>query len=116
MVILTLIIISNPPSLDLEPLELLLALAAFEQAPKVLLMGQGIHYANKFQQAKKTNGKSPSKVMSALPMYDCDEILIRKDDLIEQGLEATDLQDFCRLIDNQDIKQLINQSKHCVNF
>ncbi len=113
---MTLIIISNPPSQDLEPLELLLALAAFEQAPKILLLGQGVHYANKFQQAKKTNGKSPSKVISALPMYDCDEILVRKDDLIEQGLEVTDLQDFYRLVDNHEIKQLINQSKHCVNF
>ena len=35
---MTLIIISNPPSQDLEPLELLLALAAFEQAPKILLL------------------------------------------------------------------------------
>lgn len=49
-------------------------------------------------------------------MYDCDEILVRKDDLIEQGLEVTDLQDFYRLVDNHEIKQLINQSKHCVNF
>lgn len=113
---MTLIIISNPPSLDLEPLELLLALAAFEQAPKILLLGQGLHYANKLQQAKRTNGKSPSKVISALPMYDCEEILVRQEDLLQQGLALEDLQDFCRIVDNKQIKQLINQSKHCVNF
>lgn len=113
---MTLIIISTPPTLDLEPLELILAMAAFEQAPKVLLLGSGIHYFNKFQQAKKSNGKSPTKVASALPMYDCEEIFVRKQDLQAQGLDKTDLQDFCELVSNEQIKHIINQSKHCVNF
>lgn len=112
----TLIIISTPPTLDLEPLELILAMAAFEQAPKVLLLGQGIHYFNKFQQAKKPNGKSPAKVASALPMYDCEEVFVREQDLEIQGLDRKDLQDFCSLVDNEQIKHIINQSKHCVNF
>lgn len=113
---MTLIIISTPPTLDLEPLELILALAAFEQAPKVLLLGNGIHYLNKLQQAKKPNGKSPSKVISALPMYDCEDIFVREPDLQQCGLNKEDLQDFCRFIDNKQIKELIKQSKHCVNF
>ncbi len=113
---MTLIIISTPPSLDLEPIELVLALAAFEQEPKLLLMGQGIHYANTLQQAKKAKGKSPSKVISALPMYDCEKIYVSAKGLADQGLEKSDLQDFCHLVDGEQIKQLIKQSKHCVNF
>lgn len=113
---MTLIIISTPPTLDLEPLELILALAAFEQAPKVLLLGNGIHYLNKLQQAKKANGKSPSKVISALPMYDCEEIFVREQDMQLQGLSKEDLQGFCSLIGNDQIQVLIKQSKHCVNF
>lgn len=113
---MTLIIISSPPTLDLEPIELTLALAAFEQAPKILLLGQGIHYANLLQSEKKPNGKSPSKLMSALPMYDCEEIYVGIKGMYEQGLKQQDLQGFCHFVDDKSIKQLINQSKHCVNF
>lgn len=113
---MTLIIISTPPTLDLEPLELILALAAFEQTPKVLLLGQGIHYANTLQKQKKPGGKSPSKVISALPMYDCEEILIREQDLLLQGLQINDLQSFCSFVNDEQIQQLIKHSKHCVNF
>ncbi len=113
---MTLIIISSPPTLDLETIELVLALAAFEQAPKLLLLGQGIHYASLLQQEKKAKGKSPSKVVSALPMYDCETVYIAAKGLAEQGLEPEDLQSFCQLVDDEQIKQLIKQSKHCVNF
>lgn len=112
----TLIIISNPPSLDLEPIELVLALSAFDQNPSILLLGQGLHYANISQQAKKTEGKSPAKVMAALPMYDCENLFIRHSDLQEQGLGQEDLHDFCEILNDEEIKQVIKQSKHCVNF
>jgi sulfur relay (sulfurtransferase) DsrF/TusC family protein len=113
---MTLIIISSPPSLDLEPIELVLALAAFEQKPTLLLTGKGLHYMHTLQQEKRSNGKSPSKVVSVLPMYDCEKVFVRTSCLSEQGLCEEDLHDFCRLISDDEIKQLINLSKHCVNF
>jgi sulfur relay (sulfurtransferase) DsrF/TusC family protein len=113
---MTLIIISSPPTLDLEPIELTLALAAFDRAPTVLLLGQGIHYANLLQSEKKPNGKSPSKVVSVLPMYDCEDIYVSEKNMLEQGFIKSDLQDSCKLVGDEQIKQLINQSKHCVNF
>jgi tRNA 2-thiouridine synthesizing protein C len=113
---MTLIIISTPPTLDLEPIELILALAAFDQSPSLLLLGQGIHYANTLQLAKRSGGKSPSKVLAALPMYDCEEIFISATDITEQGFNIKDLHSHCTLINDDRIKQLINQAKHCVNF
>lgn len=113
---MTLIIISSAPTLDLEPVELALALAAFEQQPKILLMGQGIFYANTLQQAKRTNGKASNKVVSALPMYDCEEIFICQADIERFGLETDILQPFCTVVDKQQLQQLIKQSKHCVNL
>lgn len=113
---MTLIIISSPPTLDLEPIELTLALAAFEQAPKLLFINQGIHYLNIFQNMKKTNGKSPAKIMSVLPMYDCDEVFVAEQSMLNQGLVKEDLHPFCQFLDNQQIKELIKNSKHCVNF
>jgi tRNA 2-thiouridine synthesizing protein C len=113
---MTLIILTKAPTPDLEPIELLLALAAFEQNPKLLLLGPGIFHANSLQQEKKPQGKAAGKVLSVLPMYDCEEILISKSDLAQTSLEVEDLQSFCRLISDEEIKQLIQQSKHCVTF
>lgn len=113
---MTLIIINSAPTLDLEPIELVLALAAFEQQPKVLLTGLGIFHANTLQQAKRSNGKAANKVIPALPMYDCEEIFIRQSDIEHFGLEKDILQPFCTVLNKQQLQQLIKQSKHCVNL
>jgi tRNA 2-thiouridine synthesizing protein C len=113
---MTLIIIKTAPTPDLEPVELLLALGAFEQNPKLLLLGPGIYYANAQQQEKKPQGKAAGKVLAVLPMYDCEEIFVSQSDLAQLSLEAKDLQSFCRLVTDSEIKQLIQQSKHCVTF
>ena len=113
---MTLIILTKAPTPDLEPVELLLALAVFEQNPKLLLLGPGIFHANSLQQEKKPQGKAAGKMLSVLPMYDCEEILISQRDLALTSLDIKDLQGFCRLVSDEEIKQLIQQSKHCVTF
>lgn len=113
---MTLIIVNSAPTLDLEPIELVLALAAFEQKPKLLLLEAGIFYANKYQQEKRLNGKASGRVLSALPLYDCDEVFVSRRDLEQLSLSKDELQDFCTLINDDEIKKLIHQSKHCVNF
>lgn len=113
---MTLIIINTAPTLDLEPIELLLASAAFDQQPKLLLLNQGIFYANALQQEKRIKGKSAAKILAALPLYDCDEIYVRQKDLEHFGLDASSLQPFCTLINDAEIKTLIGQSNHCVSF
>ncbi len=113
---MNLIIVSTAPTPDLEPIELLLALAAFEQNPKLLLLGPGIYHANILQQEKKPQGKAAAKILSVLPMYDCEEIFVSKSDLEQLSLNQDDLQSFCQAISDEKIKQLIQQSKHCVTF
>lgn len=113
---MTLIIINSAPTLDLEPIELVLALAAFEQSPKILLMGPGIFHANIHQQSKRPNGKAANKVIPALPIYDCEEIFICQADIEHFGLEKDILQSFCTVLNKEQLQQLIKQSKHCVNL
>lgn len=113
---MTLLILTKAPTPDLEPIELLLALAAFEQEPKLLLLGPAIYHANTLQQEKKPQGKSAGKVLSVLPMYDCDEILISESDFAQLSLDSKDLQSFCRMVSDSEIRDLIQQSKHCVTF
>jgi tRNA 2-thiouridine synthesizing protein C len=113
---MTLIILTKAPTPDLEPVELLLALAAFEQNPQLLLLGSGIYHANLLQQEKKPQGKAAGKVISVLPMYDCEEILVSQSDLEQLSLGIEDLQSFCRLVSDDEIKKMIRKSKHCVTF
>ena len=113
---MNLIIVSTGPTPDLEPIELLLALAAFEQNPKLLLLGPGIYHANLLQKEKKPQGKAAGKVLAALPMYDCDEIFVSHKDLAQLSLTKDDLQSFCQVVGDDEIKQLIQHSKHCVTF
>ncbi len=113
---MTLIIINKSPTIDLEPIELLLASAAFDQQPKLLLLGEGVFYANALQQEKRIKGKSAAKLLAALPMYDCDEVFVRQKDLESFGLEASSLQSFCTLVSDAEIQTLIGQSNHCVSF
>ena len=113
---MTLLIITKAPTPDLEPVELLLALAAFEQNPKLLLLGQGIYYANTLQKEKKPHGKAAGKLLSVLPMYDCEDIFVSQSDLSGLSLSEQDLQSFCRFIGDNEIKKMIKQSRHCVTF
>lgn len=68
--------ITTPPTLDSEVLELGMACAAFEQAVSFVFSGQGLHWLNPDLGAQRPGGKSPAKLLSALSMYDCDDLFV----------------------------------------
>lgn len=113
---MTLIIIKSAPTLDLEPIELLLASSAFDQSPQLLLMQEGIFHASTLQQEKRPQGKSAGKLLSALPMYDCGDVYVSKKDIVRYSLDEQKLQPFCILVDDKQIQDIISNSKHCVSF
>jgi len=113
---MNLIILKSPPSSDLEAAELILACAAFEQAPALLLLGQGIHWALKDAGSIRADSKALNKLFSALPMYDCDQIYVEQDSLNNHQFNANQLHPFCTITDTQDIKKLMSQAKKTVAF
>ncbi|WP_419810701.1 sulfurtransferase complex subunit TusD [Bacterioplanoides sp.] len=82
-----LIHIKTPPTLDLEPLELGMACAAFEQKVAFVFSGDGKRWLQKDLPALRPGGKSASKLISALAMYDCDQVYY----LAEDNNDATEL-------------------------
>ena len=108
------ILINTPPSPDLETLELCLATAAFDQKPVIIFSGPGVLHLNPGLSAAKKGGKSATKLISAFPMYDCDDVKVCNADLEAFGLTAEQLPDFCKAIPNADIGNLMNAATHTV--
>ncbi|WP_221795517.1 DsrE family protein [Oceanobacter mangrovi] len=112
----TLVIVSQPPSPEPEALELAMALAAFDQQVGLLFTGAGLLWLVNDLQARQTGGKSPARLIKALPMYDCENIYACQQSLDQLGLAATSLSALARLIDSSAISQLIQQHDHCLRF
>lgn len=106
-----LILISTPPTLDLEPLELGMACAAFEQTVAFVFTGNGLQWLTPGQQAKRPGGKAPDKLIKALAMYDCDQLYVIEDasGVVEKASNA-------ELIQPDQLKHLIARSKHQLYF
>ncbi len=112
----TLLMLSSPPGQDMEALELALALAAFEHPVSVLLLGSGIGWLNTPQQPRKPGGKSPDKLMSALPMYDIEQVFYRVDDTNGHASPAGRQATLATGLSNDETRHLIQQHHHCLSF
>ena len=104
-----LIHIKTPPTLDLEPLELGMACAAFEQKVAFVFSGEGKNWLQKDLPALRPGGKSASKLISALAMYDCDQVFYLEDGDKEHHDNAQPLA-------TKDLKALQENSKHQLVF
>lgn len=110
-----LVIISSPPSLDLEASELVLALAAFDLPVTLVFVGLGTHWLYT-QNARKSGGKSAHKVLAALPIYGVEQVFCLKNDLALHGVEESSLPNFVHLLDQAQYQQQLAQSQHCFTF
>lgn len=104
-----LIHITTPPTLDLEPLELGMACAAFEQKVAFVFSGEGKNWLLKDLPALRPGGKSASKLISALAMYDCDQVFYLEDGDKEHHDNAQPLA-------TQDLKALQKNSRNQLVF
>ncbi|UXD87526.1 DsrE family protein [Thalassolituus hydrocarboniclasticus] len=110
------IVIRSAPANDPEALEMALALAAFEHEIRLIFQGPGIFWLMKTQEARKPGGKSPAKVISALPMYDCEAIFYAQSDLQQLNIPAENLTPLAKPLSYSDITELLRSSQHCLSF
>lgn len=104
----TTIVISSPPDPDLEALDLPLALAAFDQSVCLLFMGSGIFWLLEAQSSRKPMGKSPSRVISALPLYDCGPVYYSGADAERMNVSDAALSDVAIPCSAEDIVSLLS--------
>lgn len=108
------VLVSTPPSPDPEVIEMILALAAFEHDVSVVFRGAGTGWLLKEQTSRKPGGKSPARVLSALPMYDVDQIGYCVNDAL--AVNAGDLLSLAKPMSDDMIRSLINNSDFCLSF
>lgn len=78
-------------SLAREGLDALLACAAFEQKVSVLFLNDGVFQLLKNQQSDAIEQKSLEKSLTALPLYDVNELFADQQSLIERQLDEEQL-------------------------
>lgn len=110
-----LIIIESAPTADLEASEIALALAAFDLPVQVVFRGMGVFWLLN-QEARKTGGKSASKVLAAFPMYDIDQLLILETDIVKYSININSLVLKAKAIPTKNLTSLIKSAIHCFTF
>lgn len=109
------IIINTPPTADLEASELALALAAFDLPVKLFFIGLGVSWLLE-QEPRKPQGKSASKVLSALPMYGVEDVFCSVESLTKLALEKNEISTLAKVVSNSELRAEISRCQHCLTF
>lgn len=109
------IIISSPPSADLEASELALALTAFEMPVQLFFVGLGVTWLID-QQARKPNGKAANKVIAALPMYGVEQVFCCQSSLQTLAIEQNALPSFVSVLASESLQQQLQHCRQCLTF
>ena len=90
-----------------ETLDLALAGGAFELPISLLFMADGVFQLVVKQQAKMVEQKDLSANLQALPLFGVEEILVMADSLTERGLTSEQLLLPAKLIQQQQLANLL---------
>lgn len=111
-----LIVIRNAPSADLEAIELALAMGAFDHQVSLLFIGAGLLWLINHQQERKPGGKSPSKLVNALPIYDCEAVYYSRADLEALQLDKRLINSVARELEPDAIRELVSRQQFCMGL
>lgn len=109
------VVITQPPSLDLEASELALALAAFDLPVQLIMRGMGITWLLP-QESRKPNGKAAHKVLAACPLYGIERVYCTQEDLDPYFADSATLPSFVYILNNEALAKLISNSQACFTF
>ncbi len=93
-----------------EALDMALATAAFDQKVQLVFLNDGVYQLTNQQQAELKQRKNISKTLSALALYDVNDVYVDKDSLEERGLKPEQLFSDAMPVDHEKINQLIQQA------
>ena len=109
------VIIQSPPNADLEAAELILALAAFDLPVTVVFRDAGLFWLLS-QESRKPKGKSPSKLLSAFPLYGIETLHYLSGDSLRFGVPSGHLPDNAQSITEAELQHRLQQSTSCLTF
>lgn len=98
--------IQTVPDAYLEPLELALAMAAFDHEVSLVFSQQGLTWLQPEKQSNIAGGKSPSKMLASLALFNINEVYALDDKNIEMA----------QCISDKQYQALLNQAHYHLSF
>ncbi|WP_317928797.1 sulfurtransferase complex subunit TusC [Halioxenophilus sp. WMMB6] len=114
-----LLLVSHPPYSTRngrDAIDVALTFGAFEMAITVLFKGDGVWQLLANQQSDSIGQKSIAKLITALPMYDIDDIYVCAESLAQRGIQVSDLAIAAQPLAADGIHQLLNNQFHILSF
>ncbi|EAR59677.1 hypothetical protein MED92_09773 [Oceanospirillum sp. MED92] len=99
-----------------ESLDVVLTCSIFDMPVSLLFAGDGVYQLTKEQNGSAVGQKTLEAMLSALPMYDVDSIYVTRNDLINSGLQESDLALPVQVIENDRLPELIKQHSTVLTF
>lgn len=99
-----------------EALDVALTCSIFEMPVRLLFLGDGIYQLLKEQQAEAVEQKSLEAMLSALPMYDIEELYVTADELNSRGLSADQLALPVNVLDSNALSELMRHTDTTLTF
>lgn len=90
-----------------ESLDMLLTVAAFDQAVQVLFLDDGVFQLKRGQNPERLGLKDTSAILRALELYDVNTLYVELESLSARGLAKDDLLLPVKLIPRADVHQLL---------
>lgn len=109
----------KPPygdSLAREAIDIALATAIFEQDITVVFMGDGVWQLHTNQDSKSINSKNQQKLLSALPLYDINNIVVDAEALQERNITRAELFLEAKHFTSHQLSSLFDDADVILNF
>jgi tRNA 2-thiouridine synthesizing protein C len=91
-------------------LDMVLSAAVFEQKINLVFMDDGVWQLQPTQMSHTINGKNLSAALSALPLYDVNNLYVETASLTQRGLDPNSIAIPVQLCTAQEIGRLIRES------
>lgn len=99
-----------------ESLDAALASAAFGVEVGMLFLGDGVFQIKKGQSPAPDALKRTAPIFQSLELYDISKIFVCEEDLMERGLNSSDLLINASVITNQEVSSVLAAFDHLLTF
>lgn len=109
----------KPPygnALSREAIDIALASSVFDQQLAIIFSGDGVWQLTKDQHSDGIPSKNHQRLLSALPLYDLNEIYVETQALQQRHLEITNLNVPARAVNQQELAELLEHADIIFNF
>ena len=93
-----------------EALDMALASAAFDQHVQLVFLSDGVYQLINQQNAEIKQRKDISKTLSALSLYDIQEVYVDNQSLAQRNIQESELFNDAKIISSESIQALIQQA------